>query len=187
MKWKFRRISSATRGKLSQAKMSVDIPSKEMYVEEMWDFLKVKLVDTEQISWKVEEGRDKVEPLLLKWCELHFSQTRDTPLSSREWRRRMDPGNSEDETEEILSGRCPRLETDREELRELMTEMLRPEGVAPIEASLEFDNFVNFVRKQQESNQSSPSGRHYVHLKTCQMDPYILQVLFDIMDMALRN
>ena len=183
----YRRINSATRGKLSRAKMKVEIPCEEMSVGDMWDTLKVKLADPEQIPWKIEENKSEVEKLMLQWCELHFSQTRDTPLATRAWRKRMDPENPENETEDFLTGKSKRLESEREEIRELMRAMLRPEGVTQIQTELNFEKFREFVTKQQESKRSSPSGRHYGHMKTCLQDTEILRVLFDIIDMALQN
>lgn len=56
-----------------------------MTTEEMWDKLKVKRVNLEEYHWKCEENQDIAETVLLRWCEMHFSQTSDTPLASPQW------------------------------------------------------------------------------------------------------
>ena len=80
----FQQIRRTTSKWRPRASPRVDIPSGGMTVEEMWESLKVERDDPEQIVWTEVCDRDKVESLLLRWCKLHFRQTRGTPLSSTE-------------------------------------------------------------------------------------------------------
>ena len=54
-------------------------------------------------------------------------------------------------------------------------------------ADLDFEHFMKFYKKQEEKKTSSPSGRHYGHMKACAEEPEILKVIFDIANLSYVN
>ena len=128
-----------------------------------------------------------MEELLLEWCAAHFSQTNDTPLSSTKWREWIDPRSEQNKIDEILEGEVFLDPGEKQVVRELILAARRPENWEGSKAGLEFEHFKKFFSKQEERKTSSPSGRHYGHMRACAQEEKILSVLFNIMNIAYTN
>ena len=181
------RIRKATgRGK-KKIGISVSTPEGCDSIKEMWEKLKIERRDPEDMNWSQETNTQNVEDLLLEWCTYHFSQTNDTPLGTNKWRAWMDPRNPGNKIEEILKGARFMDGEEKLAIRELIEAMKKPEGWRASKASLEYEHFREFCQKQEERKTSSPSGRHYGHVKSCLEDEEILRVLFDILNLSYTN
>ena len=60
-------------------------------------------------------------------------------------------------------------------------------GGETVDRGLIRDHFTDFGTKQEEGTSSSPSGRHYGHMRLCATDAEVNAVIFDVMDLAYRN
>ena len=63
------------------------------------------LAITNLLLWKELETEEEVEEHLLKWCVLHFGQSRDTPLATQDWRDKLRPDNVANVVKAIREGR----------------------------------------------------------------------------------
>ena len=183
--WRRLRVAA---GKTKNATgVSVSVPEGYRDVNLMWDALKLKREDPERMKWERMTDPQQVEELLLEWCARHFAQTNDTPLSSGRWRDWLDPRSSNNKIDEILSGAGFMDTEERQAIREIIEAAKRPEGWVTSKADLSFDHFMKFCKKQEEKKTSSPSGRHYGHMKACAEEPEILKVIFDIANLSYIN
>ena len=77
---------------------SILIPSKDAYqndnvdnlsVDEMWKIFAPK--NGKDIkSWDRVTDRETVESMLLRWQQLHFLQSNETPYTTAEWKEKLD-------------------------------------------------------------------------------------------------
>ena len=182
-----KRLKRATGGIEKYPGTTVLVPEDYEEIEEMWRDLKIVRKNPEGMKWKRETDAGKVEELLLNWCVQHFSQTNDTPLSSKGWRKWLDPRSEKNRIEDILGGETFLDPEEKNAIQEIIEAAQRPEGWMKSKAGLDFYHFTEFCRKQEEKKTSSPSGRHYVHTKACVGDEEILRVIFNITNLAYFN
>jgi len=96
-----RRIRSVLKGKNHRLLTSIEIPDISSYGEEskdvnfshynvnvIWSKL-LKCNGTDVKTWERVDDRKLVEELILKWQQLYFGQSKDTPLASQELEERF--------------------------------------------------------------------------------------------------
>ena len=103
---------------------SILIPSPDAYpdnthdytsVEAMWDIITPK--NGKDIkNWTRITDRETVEKMLLRWQQLHFLQANETPLTTAEWKEKLDDPEFQDD---VINGRYVPPETLPQEARDL--------------------------------------------------------------------
>ena len=164
----------------------VKVPSTGT-VREMWRKLKVERVKPKGIEWREIDTEEEVEEHLLQWCVLHFGQSRDTPLASRDWEERLGPEQAEEVIEALRTGDFRPPEGSPPEMKEFFEAARTADNRPEVPSQLTFQNFLEFCRKQDERKASSPSGVHYGHFKALAWDERLLRIKFKVMHLAYKN
>mmetsp|Transcript_16627 Transcript_16627/g.23692 ORF Transcript_16627/g.23692 Transcript_16627/m.23692 type:complete len:139 (+) Transcript_16627:2710-3126(+) len=79
----------------------------------------------------------------------------------------VDPQNLDNQIEPLLAGTAvlPESRANDEEVQQWVQNLQRKE-VADLDLTVSSEDFVRYFSRRKEGTASSPSGRHYGHLKT---------------------
>ena len=137
-------------------------------------------------SWERIEDRDIKESMLTECMRGHFNQAHGTPLTTKEWKKRLQDKNF---VENLRKGNLSILEGETEAIQRYFTTMSedgKQEAVEPIQYT--FDQWSQYIKSVKEKTTTSPDGRHFGHYKTLmQYAPSIFEQIFTIMNIAIRN
>ena len=139
------------------------------------------------IHWERITDKTTVEKLLLQWQRKHFTQANETPLASVEWNDEL---RNESVQEEILAGEYVLDETLPETIKDIFSQMRRPQCVQDeITFESTYEEFRSFIKGASEKTSTSPSGRGYNHYKTLLIEEGgedILKLLHAIVELARK-
>ena len=121
-------------------------------------------------------------------CKKHFAQATETPLTQDEWEEVLDIRNPRNKIKEILEGTFNPPNLEQAEFTNWFKSLKRKrEAVTTTNLHMTFEEFKSFIKKVPESKSSSPSGRHYGHYKVLARDEELLEIIFDLMSLALKH
>jgi len=195
-----RRIRSVLKGRNHRLLTSIEIPDVSNYtgqesendkfshydVDVIWNKL-LKYNGADVKSWERVDDRKLVEELIVKWQQLYFGQSKNTPLAAKEWEERF----KEDEfRNQILDGEIiEEYKNQQIETVEFLRAMKRKVEVKKIPFIYTYYQFKNMIRKTKEKKIASPSGRHWGHYKALlgMEDDSMLKTIYKIMNMSMQT
>ena len=137
-------------------------------------------------SWERIERKETIENMLLECMKRHFHQAHGTPLTTDTWKIRLQDNKF---IQKIRDGDLSELEGEPEPIRcyfKTLSEDSKKEVEEPIQYTLE--KWSNYIKNVKEKTTTSPSGRHFGHLKTMrEYLPSIFEQVYTIMNVAVRN
>jgi len=107
----------------------------------------------------------EIETKLLERIRAHYGQAPETPFASSPLSDLIGHSGTTDYATSVLEGTCA-LDEYPEEIRAIFTELRRDEAIPLIPSEINFDDFVNALKKWPERTSTSPSGRHLGHYKS---------------------
>ena len=149
MRQRFARIRRAN-GKLKRGLIQIEV--KDPITGDM-----VMLTDKESIN-----------NALLSRNEQHLQEPNHTPFGMLgELYDLVDPNNPNNQVEALLAGTAvlPDSYTNNVEVQQWVKNLQRKE-IAELDLTVSSSDFVQYFSRRKEGTASSPSGRHYGHLKT---------------------
>ena len=78
---------------------SVMTPKGVKSVQKMWETLKEKREEPKE--WDKTYDSNAIDSLISEWCNTHFQQSAETPLTSKQWKNILENPRHQ---EEILEG-----------------------------------------------------------------------------------
>ena len=129
--------------------------------------------------------KNKIDETISKWCNIHFNQSSETPLTSAHWNELLDPPETQ---HDILHGTFdhPIEET---EIENFIAEMKKPDvhSENPIDLTIPKEAFHSFCKRITESKSTSPSGRHCGNYKAIKDEKDLMNILFQVIEMSLET
>ena len=154
--------------------------------QEIWDYLQTPGV---QPKWRYITDEEEIESRLVEWQILHYSQAKETPLTTKEWDRKLNPAVLTDNAvNEILKNG---LEGDHIHMstkaifNEISDNLLPP--MPNEKCQVTGTKLRTFYSKAKESTSASPSGLHLGHWKAAATDEELSDILASIMNIALQH
>ena len=137
-------------------------------------------------EWERVESRKEIESMLIQWMNLHSAQSRDSPLTSIKWRKKL---NDLKFRSAILSGSYTYDVNERQEINEMFQIMQKYDITTTIPFEYTYREFLTFIRNCKEKSSSSPSGRHLGHLKALSLmpDQTLLEVIHGILTLSMKH
>ena len=121
--------------------------------------------DGETIGWKTIVDATEIETKLLERNRAHYGQASETPFASSPLSDLVGHSGTTDYATSVIEGTCA-LDEYPEETQAIFTELRRDEAIPLIPSEINFDDFVNALKKWPERTSTSPSGRHLGHYKS---------------------
>ena len=182
----WRRIKHATKGKRGRTLPEVQVPRGERNTEDMWE--KIKEREEEPDEWETITGRERVEAIIIPWCARHFHQSEETPFTKGEWVRKLNILGEENEVEGIVGGSTVLGDEEPIACAQWIEELKRKGGdTEEVRLEAKYEEFEKFAVKVKENKGGGPSGRHYGHYLVISRNGEILDLVFRIMNLALRH
>ena len=156
--------------------------------KEIWDYIQV--TPDKEIRWVYIEEASEILCRLREWNILHFNQSSETPLASKEWEEALNPGDTlEDKMVDVVS---TALENDKQlhqdsrcVLQEIITNIRKP--MSEQKCTISLQEFRQFYKTTPENISSSPSGLHIGHYKAASHSLPFSDILHSIAPIALDN
>jgi len=194
------RIRSVLKGRNHRLLTSIEIPDVSNYtgqesendkfshydVDVIWNKL-LKYNGADVKSWERIDDRKLVEELIVKWQQLYFGQSKNTPLAAKEWEERF---KDDEFRNQILDGETiEEYKNQQIETVEFLRAMKRKVEVKKIPFIYTYYQFKNMIRKTKEKKTASPSGRHWGHYKALleMEDDSMLKTIYKIMNMSMQT
>ena len=171
----------------SPSTATIQIPSGVQDIDEMWLKLKERREDPTTVRWEKVNNKEESSRYMLEWCLRHFGQSMSTPLATDAWFNRLDPRSRDNILQDILNGDYEPPEGSPSEVIEFIKASRRMNDVNENLDILNFEHFQRFCQKQEEKKNSSPSRRHYGHLKALVWDEELLRMQFRIINLAYKK
>ena len=151
-------------------------------VEAIWDIITPKNgKDIE--NWTRVTVRENVEKMLLQCQQLHFLQANETPLTTAEWKAKLDDLEFQDD---VIHGRYIPPETLPQEACDLFKYMKRDPKVEDILFTSTYEDFKSFIKNCKENTSVSPSGRSYSHYKSLLQGNKKFLTLYELVMVSLK-
>ena len=91
----FQKIKQALQKQHGPYMTSLKTPKGINSVQEMWDMLKIRRENSSE--WDEMYDPKKIEKLISNWCNTHFNQSSETPLTEEDWREIMIDSTQQEE------------------------------------------------------------------------------------------
>jgi len=154
--------------------------------KEIWDYLQDPDVKP---TWVYITDEKEIENRLVQWQHLHYSQASETPFASKEWFRKVDVNNvNEDEIHAVLNNTLNVTSlhpTSRRLMKELADNILP--NMPSSKTNITTTKYRSFYKKTSEKTSSSPSGLHMGHWKASATNDELSSILVGILNIAVSN
>ena len=113
-------------------------------------------------QWERVTDKESIEKMLLRWQQLHFLQANETPLTSQEWKERLDDPDFQND---VINGTYIPPEDLLQEVKDIFRHTKRAPSINDLPFTSAVEDFKAFIKNSKEKTSVSPSGRSYIHYK----------------------
>ena len=189
-----RKINYVLQKQMKAGLSSILIPSEDDYPNNNVDIYdiptiwkRLQIANGKDIKrWIRVTDRATMERLLAEWQKYHFMQANETPFASKEWEEYL---AAEETQNNILEGRFVISEKYPPECQLMFSCMKKETKVTSnVNCTTSYSEFINYIKRADETTSASPSGRTYSHYKALLSEvPRILKYIHGLFSLALQH
>ena len=129
--------------------------------------IQIEVTDPKSGEMIMLTEKEKINDALLARNELHLQEPNFTPFGTLgQMYHMVDPSNLQNQVEALLEGRATLPEScqNDEDIKQWVHNLQRKD-IAEVDLTVSSDDFVRYFSRRKEGTASSPSDRHYSHMK----------------------